>query len=28
MSYPSPDFRKSLIEWAARIDFPIKELIK
>jgi len=28
MSFPSPDFRKSLIEWAERIDLPVKELVK
>jgi 3-hydroxyacyl-[acyl-carrier-protein] dehydratase len=26
--YPSPQFRKTLQEWAARLDFPLKELIK
>ena len=28
MSFPSPDFRKSLTEWAERIDLPVKELVK
>jgi 3-hydroxyacyl-[acyl-carrier-protein] dehydratase len=28
MSFPSPEFRKALVEWAERIDVPVKELIK
>jgi 3-hydroxyacyl-[acyl-carrier-protein] dehydratase len=25
--YPNPQFRTALLDWAARLDFPIKELI-
>ena len=28
MSFPSSEFRNALVEWAQRIDVPVKELIK
>jgi 3-hydroxyacyl-[acyl-carrier-protein] dehydratase len=28
MSFPSPEFRKALMEWAERIEVPVKELTK
>jgi 3-hydroxyacyl-[acyl-carrier-protein] dehydratase len=28
MPYPSPQFRQSMLEWAQRIDVPIKEFVK
>ena len=28
LPFPSPEFRKSLFEWAERIDVPVKELSK
>jgi 3-hydroxyacyl-[acyl-carrier-protein] dehydratase len=26
MAFPSPEFRKALLEWAERIDLPVNEL--
>ena len=28
MTFPSPEFRKALIEWAERIDVPVAELVR
>ncbi len=27
-SFPSPEFRQALMDWAERIDFPVKEFVK
>jgi 3-hydroxyacyl-[acyl-carrier-protein] dehydratase len=26
--YPSPEFRRTLVEWAERLEFPLKEFVK
>jgi 3-hydroxyacyl-[acyl-carrier-protein] dehydratase len=28
MSFPSPEFRQAIVEWAERIEVPVKELSK
>ena len=28
MAFPNPEFRKALVEWAERIDIPVKEFTK
>jgi 3-hydroxyacyl-[acyl-carrier-protein] dehydratase len=28
MTFPSPDFRKMIVEWAERIEVPVKELTR